>query len=427
MKKSIKIKAVCLLLCFTFLLLCSCNSGLGIKSADGNENRAEGFAGIGYASKEYGGLFNGIVDVNVTMGEAELATVMDHADSGIYCECGVKIGDDQLTNTGIKPRGNTGYVTGVGNGRYSFRLKFNKYKKGQKLNGLDELELNNMSYDPSYVREYLAYALFSLDKGVAAPLAAFAKLYINGEYYGLYLMTESIDESFLKRAFGEADGDLYEADKGSSLTSADTSSFSLKKGTDASLSNITALQKALAEDDAEDLLDVESVLRYAAVISLICGKESYLGPKAESYYLYSDEDGEMHMIPRDLRISFGTDADLKKTDYEIDGSLVSSSVTEPYFGTDPEYRPLVSRLLENEKYKKEYVSYLKYYNDALAAMLEKLPQLKEEIDGAVKEDTKRFFDDAVYQAEFQDGGDSLYSFIKARCENVRTQLAETEE
>ena len=427
MRNSFKAKAVCLLLCLTFLLLCSCNSGLGINSGDGDENRAEGFAGIGYASKEYGGLFNGMVDVKITIKEAELSTVTDHADSGIYCECGVEIGGKQLSRIGIKPRGNTGYVTGIGNGRYSFRLKFNKYKKGQKLNGLDELDLNNMSYDPSYVREYVAYALFSLDKGIQAPLASFAKLYINDEYYGLYLMTESLDESFLKRAFGEADGNLYEAGKGSALTSEDTSTFALKKGSDTSLSKIVSLQKAISEDTLEDLLDVESVLRYAAVISVICGKESYLGPKAENYYLYSDEHNVIHIIPRDFKISFGTDAESKKTDYEIDDSLIKSSVTEPYFGLEAEYRPLVSRLLENETYRKEYLSYVKYYNDALAGMLEKLPDLKAAIDDAVKDDPRRFFDDTVYQAEFTDSGDTLYTFIKARCENVNSQLAETEE
>ena len=43
------------------------------------------------------------------------------------------------------------------------------------------------------------------------------------------------------------------------------------------------MYNAIESGDFEDVLDTESVLRYAAVISVICGKESYLGPKAESY------------------------------------------------------------------------------------------------------------------------------------------------
>lgn len=428
--KTNRFRAVCsAALCACVLFLCACSGDLGISTqADTNdaETETEGFAGIGTASKAYNGLFNGIKDVYITIGEAELATVVDHADSGIYCECGVKIGNSVISNAGIKPRGNTTYVTERGNGRFSFKLKFNKYTKGQKLQGLDELDLNNMSYDPSYIREYLAYSLLSLDSGIAAPLAAFARLYVNGEYYGLYLMAESVDESFLKRCFGDADGDLYEADKGSAFLSDDTSTFNLKSGSDAALSKISAVYEALNGGDTEDILDAGSVLRYAAVISLIGAEESYLGPKAESYYLYSDTDGKTHIIPRDFKLSFGTDSETKKTGYTINDKYITASVREPYFGLEAEDRPLVSRLLENEAYEKEYLSYVKYYNEELSSMLPKLSALKAGIDEAVKDDPRRFYDDDVYQSEYMDG-DTLYGFIKARCENVRSQLAETEQ
>lgn len=430
MRKTAKTKAVFLLLCLIMLFLCSCGADLGISTDTANRtdpvSRKAGLSGIGYEKKAYNGLFDSIADVYITIGEAELSTVLDHADSGIYCECTVKAGGTTLYNVGIKPRGNTTYVTEADNGRYSFKLKFNKYTKGQKLNGLDELNLNNMSYDPSYVREYLAYTLFSLDSGVPAPLATFAKVYINGEYYGLYLAAECVDESFLKRTFGDNDGDLYEADKGSALTSDDTSTFKLESGTDTSLSKISALYNAIANGNAEDVLDIGSVLRYAAVITVVCGQESYLGPKADSYYLYRSTENVISIIPYDLKLSFGTDSDTKKTEYNIDETLITTSVTEPYFGLSPEDRPLVSCLLEDEEYKKEYLSYVKYYNDELYGMLDKLSALKAEIDDAVKDDPRRFYDDSVYQSEFTDG-DTLYGFIKARCENISSQLAKAGE
>lgn len=430
MKKNAFCRIISLFLCAFILFLSSCNGDLGISTSEvtnSGETQTDGFAGIGAVSKAYGGLFNGIKDINITIGEAELATVLDHADSGIYCECDVKIGNTVIQKAGIKPRGNTTYISELGNGRYSFKLKFNKYTKGQKLEGLDELELNNMSYDPSYIREYLAYTLFSLESGITAPLASFAKIYINGEYYGLYLMAESIDESFLKRCYGDADGNLYEADKGSAFLSDDTSSFNLKRGNDSSLSKIVKLYDAIVENqNVEGVLDTESVLRYAAVVALIGAQESYLGEKAESYYLYSDTEGVMHMIPRDFKLSFGTDPESRKTDYAIADSYITSSVKEPYFGLEPSDRPLVSSLLSDEEYYKEYLSYVKYYTDALSGMLEKLPELKEAIDEAVSADPRRLYDDSVYRSEYVDG-DTLYGFIKARCENVNSQLAETEE
>jgi spore coat protein H len=41
---------------------------------------------------------------------------------------------------------------------------------------------------------------------------AFTKLYVNNAYEGLYSIVESIDKTFLKKAFGEDSGDLYKYD-----------------------------------------------------------------------------------------------------------------------------------------------------------------------------------------------------------------------
>ena len=428
MKKSVLLRFFAASLCMVMIFLCSCGADLGISTAGDNTGEPTktdpGLADIGVKTGAYNGMFDGIMTVNLTIGDAELSTILDHADSEMYCECGVTVGKESLQKVGIKPRGNTTYVTASESTKYSFKLKFNKYTKGQKLNGLDEMYLNNTSYDPSYVREYLAYALFSLHYNTPAPLAAFAKVYINNEYYGLYLAVEGIDESFLKREFGENDGNLYKADKGSAFLSDDTSTFSLERGVDNSLTKISEIYNALYDTDAlPDVLDVESVLRYAAVIAVVCGQESYLGAKAENYYLYEDTAGETYIIPWDMKTVLGVDLSLKKSEYSIDSSLISASVAEPYFGLDAEDRPLVSKLLSIEKYKKEYLSYVKYYADALSGMLPKLSGLKEAIDEAVEEDTKRFFDKETYAAEFSDGENTLYGFIKSRCEDITSQLS----
>src|SRR5690606_25314879 len=68
--------------------------------------------------------------------------------------------------------------------RYSFKINLGKYEDDQTLLGLDEFVLNNGYSDPSYLREYLSYrALAAI--GEVVPLVTFARLSINGEYYGL--------------------------------------------------------------------------------------------------------------------------------------------------------------------------------------------------------------------------------------------------
>lgn len=414
--KTAAVALVCLM-----LFLTGCKKGAGDDTAPHTES---GTTDVGVVTGAYNGLFDGIADIKLTVGEAELSTVLDHADAGIYCEAKISYDGAEVENVGLKARGNTSYVSEAGTNRYSFKIKFNKFTKGQKLNGLDELYLNNMSYDPSYIREYLAYALFARSEGIAAPLATFAKLTINGEYYGLYLAVEGVDDSFLKRAFGDNDGNLYEAHKGAALIDADVSHFSLENGKDGTLSKITALYNALSSGEGVDeILDTESVLRYAAIIGLICGQESYLGPKAENYYLYQTSEGKLSIIPWDLKMTFGTDRSLRKTEYQIDAAFVSFSINEPYFEVEAADRPLLSRLLENSALKAEYLGYVKEYTELLGSLLEKLPELKAQIDSAVSSDGKRFYDDALYQAEFTDGENSLYGFIKRRCANVESQLS----
>jgi hypothetical protein len=46
--------------------------------------------------------------------------------------------------------------------------------------------------------------------GIAAPREAFARLYINDQYAGLYTLVESIDKGFLQRNLGEDGGYLYQ-------------------------------------------------------------------------------------------------------------------------------------------------------------------------------------------------------------------------
>ena len=419
MKKSLINKTVSLLLVSVVALLCACGTEPEVTNTAETTKELPSPSG----GSAYNGLFDSIIDINITMGDAELATINDHADAELYCECDVTAADQTVKSAGIKPRGNISYINEAGMKVYSFKLKFNKYTKGQKLNGLDELYLNNMSYDPSCCREYLAYYLFSLENGVKAPLAQFARLTVNGEYYGLYLAVESADDSFLKRCFGDNDGNLFKAGKGSAFISDDVSTFSLENGSDKAMKKLSALYEALMTgEDIKTVLDVESVLRYAAITSLICAQDSYLGAKAEGYFLYEKSDGALSIVPWDLKVSFGIDKTQRKTDYVIDEALVSAPVTEPFSDASADDRPLVYRLLENSEYKKQYLGYVKYYNEQLSGLPDLLAELKGTLDTEISKDPNRFYDDDIYQSEFADGSNTLYGFIKARSENVSAQL-----
>lgn len=89
------------------------------------------------------------------------------------------------------------------------KVDFDWYQAGQRFLGLNNLILDNAWQDPTFLREPLSMKLFR-QLQIAAPRESFARLYVNGEYSGLYLIIEDIDRDFLRNAFGENNGFLYE-------------------------------------------------------------------------------------------------------------------------------------------------------------------------------------------------------------------------
>ena len=86
--------------------------------------------------------------------------------------------------------------------KVSLKLDINEYVGGQKWNGLKKLSLENGD-DVDVVAEGFAWylnrvAAAASDSGYDPGLAAWIKLYVNGEYQGVYVNVEQPDKTFLK-------------------------------------------------------------------------------------------------------------------------------------------------------------------------------------------------------------------------------------
>lgn len=114
----------------------------------------------------------------------------------------------------IRPKGNTS-LTSIANDpttdRYSFKLEFDHYVDGQTCFGLDKLILNNNYADATNMKEALIYDMYQY-LGADTSLYNYAKLSVNGEYWGVYLALEAVEDSFLLRNYGVQDGELYKPD-----------------------------------------------------------------------------------------------------------------------------------------------------------------------------------------------------------------------
>jgi len=124
--------------------------------------------------------------------------------------------DTHFDSIGVRFKGNSSYWSYPGV-KKSFKLDIDRYVDGQELEGLDKLNLNNQFMDPSFVREVCAYEL-SEAAGLASCRTNYAALTINGEYWGLYVIVEQVDQEFLESRFGSSeDGNLWKGDPHGSL------------------------------------------------------------------------------------------------------------------------------------------------------------------------------------------------------------------
>ena len=152
-----------------------------------------------------------ILSVNILMGESDWEDMLENATAEEYYQCDVEINGTTFYRVGIRPKGNTS-LSSIANDpttdRYSFKLEFDHYVDGQTCFGLDKLVLNNNYADATNMKEALIYDMYRF-LGADASLYNYAKISVNGEYWGVYLALEAVEDSFLLRNYGVQDGELY--------------------------------------------------------------------------------------------------------------------------------------------------------------------------------------------------------------------------
>ncbi|MDF2674980.1 MAG: CotH protein, partial [Clostridiales bacterium] len=366
-----------------------------------------------------------VTDINIEMSQTDWNWILENATKEEYRSGNITINGETFYNVGIRPKGNSS-LSSVANSdtdRFSFKIDFDAYMDGQTAYGLDKLVLNNMMSDTTYMKEYLSYDLFS-KMGVVTPVYSYANITINGNPWGLYLIVESGEESYLQRNFGSDSGKLYKPeDTGSSLkwVNENSSNYSgIKENAVVKITNedfdriVTMIKYLNSGTDLDKYIDIDSTLRYFAVNTVLVNLDSYVGNFKHNYYLY-EKDGVCTILPWDLNMSF---AGFQVGDAQ---QAVDFSIHTPVSGNLEDY-PLIGKLLEVEEYKSLYHKYLdeaiKLYFDSgvFSSSINKLDKL---INSYVKNDTTAFY---TYE-EYEKSLTVLKEFGKLRAASVTAQLA----
>lgn len=194
------------------------------------ENRQSGDAvTLGYESKLFD--TSQIISLNIKMDKADWKDLLKNAIDEKYYRCDVVINGTTFKDVGIRAKGNTS-LSAVYNDsttqRYSFKIEFGHYIKKQTCWGLDKLVLNNNYADATNMKEAVVYDMFAY-LGADASLYNYAKISVNGSYWGVYLALEAVEKSFCVRNFGTQKYELYKPETAGQNNKDDTSSSTTKQ------------------------------------------------------------------------------------------------------------------------------------------------------------------------------------------------------
>lgn len=214
---------------------------------------------------------------------------------------------------GVRLRGNTSR----NNPKKSFKIKFKEFD-GDKFVGLKKFNLKANNNDPSQLREHISLQLYR-EAGVAAARSHYTKVFLNGEYMGLYLNVEQIDDEFLDSRYDTEDGNLYKCAWGATLES--NNDFynddlyeleTQKKANDRSkLEHLaTVLEHSTDNEFAEkitEVFNVENYLKQLAIETVIGHWDGYSYNQNNFYLFENPTTQKIEFIPYDLDNTFGID------------------------------------------------------------------------------------------------------------------------
>jgi hypothetical protein len=333
------------------------------------------------------------------------------------------VNGQRFDSVGVRYKGNSSYFRTRKETlkKLPFNIKLDFKIKGQVLKGTQNtIKLSNSFLDPSFLRDPLSYEL--IRKYMPAPQCNFTKLYINGKYWGLYVNSESVDQSFIKRNYGIQGGHIVKCDPDNWKRV--RSQTGCPKGENASLTYlndnagcydafyevedpsawklllnmIKVLNKST--DQIETVLDVDQTLWMLALNNAMVNLDSYNGSLSHNYYLWFDSSNVAHPIIWDLNMSFGG----WRRDFSFqemtDDQLIQYA---PLAEFENLRRPLISRLLKNPLYRKIYLAHLRTIvaeNLQNGQLLTRAQAMTKEIDPWVKLDSLKLYSQADYQNSF---------------------------
>ena len=281
----------------------------------------------------------------------------------IYADS-VRINGVSYDSCGVRYKGNSSY--NPSNQKNPLRIELNTIKNNQDYNGITDIKLSNCYKDPSMIREILSYQI--LENYMDCPRSNFSRVYINGQYRGVYTNNESIKDDF-NQAHYYTDDTYFKCNPVGGAGPGSTISPDLKYlGTDSSAyfngyelqsafgwNRMVALCNTLNNDfqNIEGLLDIDRAIWMLAFNNVLVNLDSYSGAFRQNYYLSWDANGRFVPTVWDVNMSFGGFPGGTGS-----GTFTPSSL-DPFSNSTSSNHPLIKQIMANPLYKRMYMAHVR--------------------------------------------------------------------
>ncbi|MBX3745509.1 MAG: CotH kinase family protein [Verrucomicrobiae bacterium] len=322
----------------------------------------------------------------------------------------------QYAGVGVRYKGNTSYF--LSGAKKSLNIEIDYSDPDRALEGYRTLNLNNAFSDSTLMREPLYFN--ALRQYAVGPRAGFAQLYINDEYWGVYVLAQQTDGELIREYFASNRGDRWKAPSGGGgggggggpgggggggfasgqralMYLGDDPAryqalYELKKdGTSNAWANLIhaadVLNNAPAEafrDRVEEVLAVDRWLWFLAVENVYTDDDSYWNKGADYGIYFEPESGRLHPLQHDGNEAFGT----------------ARAQLNPLQGVGNANRPVISRLLAIPELRQRYLAHLRTVLDESFRVETVVPLMDRQralIEDALEGDTRRGFTMAAFR------------------------------
>jgi spore coat protein H len=312
--------------------------------------------------------------VDITLTSADWNALWVDPESKITVPADAVIFGEEVSNVGLRMRGQ--FSLRESGDKKPWKLDLDAFVDGQEYYNLRQLMFLNSIGDPSLLQEKLAYETMHF-AGIPSSFVCFVEMWIDqsddnepASFWGVYAMVERVDKKFLANRFGRDNesGNLYKASHaqrgpmdliyyGPDITDYPTQNglYAYGKETNEITADYTDIIYLMYVIDGveysspqefatalEKVFNVDTFLRYMAVINALGNWDSYPYTGNNYYLFYNMGTGRFEWIPWDL--------------------TWSDNVQHPLFSLDGpglvERAPLYDKIFQVERYRIRYAGYL---------------------------------------------------------------------